>query len=170
LWGLSTKFILSERSGCGGGISREALLRGCGAARCRLEVGQGAACGADLGGQHVQHFERQRRGGAHEAGDLVAGDEAEPRTVAGGGRERVGLVANQPRQAQQGAGRRLNGYQLLACGRCHGKDGLALVEDIKPGRNFSLVEQNLIFATRDCGGVLFQRLNQLRVGDECIWV
>jgi hypothetical protein len=60
-----------------------------------LYLRQGVAGGANLGGQHFQHLERQQRASVHEADELAAGNEAELCAVAGNGRERAGLVADQ---------------------------------------------------------------------------
>src|ERR1035437_3305663 len=143
--------------GAGAVVSRAAMP---------LEVRQGAAGGADLGGQHLQYLERQQRVASHQAGEVLAGDVVEPGAVVGDGGERVGLVADQSRQTKKRTGGRLDGHQLLPGGRCHGEGGLALAENVQALRAISLVEQNAISATEDCGGTFFERLDQLRVGNK----
>jgi len=107
------------------------------------------------------------RVGTHEAGELIAGHDAEPRAFVGDSRERIGLVADEPGQAEQRTSVRLDGHQLLASRRCHGDGGLAAVEDVEALWVVALFEENTIHVTGDGGGMLLERLDQLGVGDEC---
>jgi hypothetical protein len=58
----------------------------------------------------------------------------------------------------------------FACPGAHGESGLAFVEDIEAGGGVSLTEESAVLLAEDGGGLLFERLDQFRIAEECCGV
>jgi len=139
-------------------------MLGCRGAESALE--DRVAGGAHLRGQHLQNHERQQRIGFHQGGELIAGDKGQLGAAVGGGRQRVGLVADESREAKERTGRCLSGKKRFAAEGIHGEGDLALVENVEASGGVALMKESAIFVTRDCGGLLFERQDQFRVGEK----
>jgi hypothetical protein len=131
-----------------------------------LNVGEGAAGGADFGGEDLEDLEGEGGIGLHEAGELVAAEVAKAGASMGGGSEGVRLVSDEAGKAQERAIGSLDGHNLAPSGRGHGKGDSSLVEDVETGGVIALMKENMVVVVSDTGGVAHQRLDELGVGDE----
>ena len=103
----------------------------------------------------------------HEGVEVFAGDEAETRAGLSDGGKGVGLVADEGRKAEEGAGDDADGDDVLSGFRSHGEGDFAAVEDVEAFRGISLEEKYTVFFAEHGDGALLKRQDESRIGYEC---
>jgi hypothetical protein len=64
----------------------------------------------------------------------------------------------------------LEGEDGFTCPGAHSESGLAFVEDVEACGGVALAEENTVCVAKDGGGLLFERLDQIRIAKERVGV